>query len=82
MANRRRRAGSFWAVDGDSKRHYVIIYAQYTDAPADGSNGHDEVPSLLEYVTSTGLRVNRLEKGHYQIIQTGVILRSDTPDAP
>ena len=78
---KRRRTGSFWAVDDDRKRHFVIIYTQYTDATSPGSNGHD-VSGVLEYVTSNGLRVNRLEKGKYQMLQSGTILRSDSPDAP
>ena len=82
MANRRRRTGAFWATDDDGKRHYIIIYTQDTDATRFGANGQDELPGVLEYVTSNGLRVNRLEKGKYHVIQTGKILRSDAPDAP
>ena len=82
MAKRRRRTGDFWAIDDDGKRHYIIIYTQYTDTNTLGSSGHDEVPGLLDYVTSNGLRVNRLEKGKYHVIQTGKKLRSDAPEAP
>jgi hypothetical protein len=81
MTNRRRRTGGFWAVDDDGKRHYIIIYTQDTDATTLGGSGQDELPGVLEYVTSNGLRVSRLEKGKYQVVQTGTILRSDAEDA-
>jgi len=32
--------------------------------------------------TSDGRSVNRLEKGVYQVVTTGVVLRSSSPDAP
>ena len=35
-----------------------------------------------ELHTSDGRSVNRLEKGVYQVVTTGVVLRSSSPDAP
>lgn len=40
------------------------------------------VEGLKELRTPDGLHVNRLGRGEYQIVQTGVSLRSNSPDAP
>ena len=41
-----------------------------------------EVEGMEELKTFEGMAVNRLEKGKYQIVQTGIIVQSDSPDAP
>jgi hypothetical protein len=40
------------------------------------------VPGIKRIVTAEGLTVNRRDKGEYEIVQTGEILRSSHPDAP
>jgi hypothetical protein len=39
-------------------------------------------PALKSIRTSDGKSVNRLDRGKYQIVETGIILHSDSPDAP
>jgi len=46
--------------------------------PADG--GDD--PISMEMATSDGRSVRRVEKGVYQIAESGVIIRSNDPHAP
>jgi len=43
--------------------------------------GRSSVEGLPEIRTATGLAVNWLAKGRYQVVQTGEILESKDPDA-
>ena len=77
----RRKIGQFIATDENGRRYTILIYtnvikAGTVDNPSGGVEG------MAELKTFEGMAVNRLEKGKYQIVQTGIIVQSDSPDAP
>jgi len=77
----RRKIGQFIATDENGRRYTLLIF---TNVIKGGTleNPGKEVEGMEELTTFEGMAVNRLEKGKYQIVQTGIIVRSDSPDAP
>ncbi len=73
--------GSFIAEGDDGLRHTIHVYTKAADA---GTRGDPTATAgrVGKLRTSDGLRVTRLEKGVYRIDDTGVTLRSTSPDAP
>ena len=77
----KRLTGTFMAR-GDDHRVYTIY--EYTDF-VDAGNHDDpsaEIPGLKELQTSNGAPINYKEKGVYQIMSTGVVLRTDASKRP
>jgi len=64
---------SFQARGDDGRKYIVHIYTD-PDDPAS--------PPTLILRTTGDLEVRRLEKGAYEIVLTGTVLRSDNPSAP
>ncbi len=77
----RRRMGQFIATDENGRRYTILIYTNVIKAGT-LENPSMEVEGMEELKTFEGMAVNRLEKGKYQIAQTGIIIQSDSPDAP
>ena len=77
----RRKIGQFFATDENGRRYTILIYTNVIKAGT-VENPSMEVEGMEELKTFEGMAVNRLEKGKYQIVQTGIILQSDSPDAP
>lgn len=77
----KRQTGSFVATGDDGREYTVYIYTEFVDAGS-RRNPRAVVQGLKELRTSDGMAVNRLQKGEYQIEETGVVLRSDSADAP
>ena len=57
--------------------------------PAIGTDGRDYTVHVYTVVgsnrileTADGLNINYRKKGEYQVVQTGVILRTQVPNAP
>jgi len=77
----KRKTGQFTARDENGRRYTIVIF---TDSIKAGTfeNPKMETEGMKELKTYEGMAVNRLEKGKYQIVQTGVIIQSDSPDAP
>lgn len=77
----KRRTGMFSAVGDDSCQYTVHILTDFIDA-----SSHDDpravIKGMKELRTSDGMAVDRLQKGEYKIIQTGIILHSTDPAAP
>jgi len=76
-----RQSGKFSAVGDDGHEYIVLIYTDIIDV------GHLVDPTatikgLKSLQTVDGMAVNRREKGEYEIVETGVILRSSAADAP
>ncbi len=73
--------GSFLAEGGDGRQHLVNVYADVVDV---GTRADPAAtgPGEKRFRTSGGQTVTRLEKGLYQVVETGVLLRSNSPDAP
>ena len=76
-----KHTGSFEAVGSDSETHTVFVFTDYIDVGT-RTDPHAVVEGLKELRTSDGFAVNRVSKGEYKIVQTGVSLRSDSSDAP
>jgi hypothetical protein len=77
----RRMIGQFIATDENGRRYTILIFTNFIKAGT-FENPSMEVEGMEELKTFEGMAVNRLEKGKYQIAQTGIIIQSDSPDAP
>jgi hypothetical protein len=69
------------AIDKNVHQYKVDIY---TD---DMNGGNFQAPNILnpemkELRTDDGMHVKRRKQGVYEIIETGVMIYSDSPDAP
>ena len=73
--------GQFIATDENGRRYTILIFTNVIKAGT-LENPSMEEEGMEELKTFEGMAVNRLEKGKYQIVQTGIIVRSDSPDAP
>jgi hypothetical protein len=76
-----KRTGSFIATDYNGRQYKIYIYTDYLNA------GNFQEPSVLvpgmkDLRTSDGMHVNRREKGEYEIVEMGLIIHSDSPEAP
>ena len=72
----RRKIGQFFATDENGRRYTILIYTNIIKAGT-VENPSGGVEGMTELKTFEGMAVNRLEKGKYQIVQTGVIVQSD-----
>jgi hypothetical protein len=70
--------GSFPTVGNDGKEYTVWVLVNLVRRTSDAV----EMRPLQKFVTSAGQLVSPVRKGEYRILDTGVILRSDDPDAP
>jgi hypothetical protein len=77
----RRKIGQFIATDENGRRYTIMIFTNIIKAGT-LENPSMEEEGMKELTTFEGMAVNRLEKGKYQIVQTGITVRSDSPDAP
>jgi hypothetical protein len=74
-----RCTGRFRATGDDGRTYTVEVWTEFRAAREEPSGEVEGVQSLL---ASPGLNLKRLDKGRYQIIATGVILRCTDPDTP
>jgi len=74
-----RHTGTFTALGDDGRQYTVHVFTDFT---ATGEGPHAEVEGQKELRTEDGWQINRLQKGRYQVAQTGVVLCSNAPDAP
>jgi hypothetical protein len=77
----KKRTGSFRATGSDGRQYTVYIYTDFIDIGS-FQNPNAVVEGLKELRTSDGMPVNRLQQGEYEIVQTGIVLRSSSPAAP
>jgi len=77
----KRKTGQFIATDENGRRYTILIFRNIVKAGT-FENPNKEVEGIGELKTFEGMAVNRLEKGKYQIVPTGIIVQSDSPDAP
>ena len=78
---KRRMIGQFIATDENGRRYTILIFTNFIKAGT-FENPSMEVEGMEELKTFEGMAVNRLEKGKYQITQSGIIIQSDSPNAP
>ena len=76
-----RHKTSFPAQDQEGKTHRLEVFVEILDVGIHG-NSNAEIEGSMSIKTSGGHSVNRLEKGKYEIVQSGEILTSDDPEAP
>lgn len=73
--------GSFVAKGDDGKDYIIEIYVDLVDVGT-----HDDPSSIIEGLktlqTEDGLKINRIGKGEYELVQTGLRLYSVSSDAP
>jgi len=81
MGKYKKRTGSFVAVDEAGNEHIIEIWTEMIETLTRG-DPNAEIEGLKELRTEDGLAVNRIEKGKYEVVQTGQVLRSQHPDAP
>ncbi len=74
-------AYEFTAADEDGREYQLQVYQNWISA-ATRADPAAVIPGMRRIVTEDGLSVNRLAKGEYQIVSTGMVLRSSKPDAP
>ena len=77
----KRKIGQFIATDEKGRRYTILIYTNIIKAGT-FENPSMDADGMNELKTFEGMAVNRLEKGKYQIVPTGIIVQSDSPDAP
>jgi hypothetical protein len=72
----KRHDGTFVAVDDNGNEYVIHIY---TTVITTGESSKDGTKS---YITDSDINVNRIEQGLYQLLESGVIVRSNDPVAP
>lgn len=77
----KRKTESIKAKGDDGRQYTIYIYTDLLDASS-FENPNAVTEGVKELRTSDGMVVNLLQKGVYQIVQTGVVVRSSSPDAP
>jgi hypothetical protein len=71
---------SFIATDPQGRSHTISVYTDYIDTQTFRSP-KQTLEGMSELRTDEGHAVNVLSKGKYQVVETGVILRSSDPNA-
>jgi hypothetical protein len=76
----KRQTGTFVARDDFDQEYTIYIFTNYTHSR---SYGHPDelIEGLEELQLADGAPVNPIERGRYQVVKTGAILRSDAPNA-
>ena len=69
----KRKIGQFIATDENGRRYTNLIFTNIIKAGT-FENRNKEVEGIGELKTFEGMAVNRLEKGKYQIVPTGIIV--------
>ncbi len=76
----KRKIGQFIATDENGRRYTILIFTNFIKTGR-LENPSMEAEGMNELKTFEGMAVSRLEKGRYQIVPTGTIVQSDSPDA-
>jgi hypothetical protein len=77
----KRHTGTFTAQDKTGKIHTVHEYTDFIDAGT-LDDPSATIPGLKQLRTSDGQVLNYKQKGVYEIVATGIILKSNDPKAP
>jgi hypothetical protein len=81
MASRVEQTGSFIAVDERGSRHWLLTFTEYVRVPVTGKGGAREEEGPTSIRTAEGRPVERLGRGKYKVVETGVKFASDDPNA-
>ena len=71
----------FTAVDDAGNEYRLLVYQKQIPAPT-RNDPAAVIPGLKRIVTENGEHINRVNKGEYKIVVTGLVLCSSDPDAP
>lgn len=80
MRKETRHDGSFIAADVDGNEYLIDVYIEIVGAGS-FENPNATIEGMRTLKTRDGDSVNYLDKGKYQLVQTGVILESSDPGA-
>ena len=80
MSNRTRHESSFDATDERGEHHTLNVFVDIIDAGT-MDDPHATIEGLRSIRTAAGDCVNRIAKGSYQIVTTGMNLTSSDPAA-
>ncbi len=69
-----------WLAIGNCESYRIIQKTKLIEPTTFA--GHSSIEGISSLKTECGLAVNRIEKGSYQIVQTGELLKSNDPTAP
>lgn len=69
----------FPVLGADGRQDEVLVYVRDIDTSSLSERSSRE--GLPEFRTANGMRLNWLERGRYEVVQTGEMLVSDHPDA-
>jgi hypothetical protein len=70
--------GSFEAYNAQGVTRWIYVYVDILDVSSPG-NPNSEIEGLRNLRTKSGHHVNRIDKGKYQVVETGEMLTSDDP---
>lgn len=76
-----RHESSFDAFDDQGNRHVLHVFVDIIDSGVMG-DPDAELEGLWSIITDDGESVNRLNKGEYLVVATGLVLKSSDPSAP
>jgi hypothetical protein len=79
VANYIEQTGSFTAHEADGTEYTIYILTEVVESETHGGSARADAISSLQ--TETGEPVNRISKGHYELVNSRVKLTSDDPDA-
>ena len=77
-----KRIGSFKAIGDDGRQYTVFIYTDIVDAGTFKQPNAVAEAGANELRTAGGKIVRYIQKGEYEILETELVLRSITPEAP
>ncbi len=81
MTKEIKHTGSFVATDENGDEHTVFVFSEYNVIRDRGAKRR--VPGLKSLQLSDGRHVNRVDKGHYELVDTPMVkLTSNNPSAP
>lgn len=73
---------SFIAKDDDEQDHIIDIYIDPIAVGTHDGDPNETIEGIKRLRTRNGEKVIRIDKGKYKNMQTGLLLHSDSPDAP
>lgn len=72
---------TFTAKDASGRKRKLYVFTTFVTSKQ-LSGPSETFPGTKSIRTSDEQHVNRVAKGHYEVVGTGETLRSDEPDAP
>ena len=78
----KRKIKEFTAYSENGEEVTIIVYKNFIDTTSkDNFELGESLPGIMELWTADNQIVNRIERGRYQIVDSGLYLISDDPGA-